>query len=173
MDEHWETWRRVLPELPRKPSEYVLRQCVISTEPGEDMIDAVVAHVGEDNVVWASDYPHPDATFPGAVTRSLAAMDALGPRAARRCWPRTRSGSTICPSACRSAGVAPGSRRCFTAGLVWPRRPRLESQHGDDRHRGEPARAPGRGARDPPHVLRYQLRVALWQREGRAAGPVR
>jgi predicted TIM-barrel fold metal-dependent hydrolase len=69
------------PELPRKPSEYVLRQCTISTEPGEELIDAVVAHVGEDNVVWASDYPHPDATFPGAVTKTLEAMDALGPRA--------------------------------------------------------------------------------------------
>ncbi len=81
MDEHWETWRRVLPELPRKPSEYVLRQCTISTEPGEEMIDAVVTHVGKDNVVWASDYPHPDATFPGAVTKTLDAMGRLTARA--------------------------------------------------------------------------------------------
>src|SRR5262245_5058205 len=80
MDEHWETWRRVLPDLPQKPSAYVLRQCTISTEPGEEMIDAVVAHVGEDNVVWASDYPHPDATFPGAVTKTLDAMRTLSPR---------------------------------------------------------------------------------------------
>src|SRR5262245_54587564 len=81
MDEHWETWRRVLPELPRKPSEYVLRQCMISTEPGEEIIDAVVTHVGENQVVWASDYPHPDATFPGAVAKTLDAMGGLTARA--------------------------------------------------------------------------------------------
>jgi predicted TIM-barrel fold metal-dependent hydrolase len=67
-----------------KPSEYFRRQCVISTEPGEDAIDAVVTHVGEDYVVWASDYPHPDATFPGAVTKSLEAMTNLTASARRK-----------------------------------------------------------------------------------------
>jgi predicted TIM-barrel fold metal-dependent hydrolase len=77
LDEHCETWGHHLPGLRLKPSEYFRRQCVVSTEPGEEAVDAVVAHVGEDYVVWASDYPHPDATFPGAVTRSLEAMTGL------------------------------------------------------------------------------------------------
>jgi predicted TIM-barrel fold metal-dependent hydrolase len=34
-------------------------------------------------VVWASDYPHPDAHFPGAVTESLEKMAGI-PEAARR-----------------------------------------------------------------------------------------
>ncbi len=74
MDSHWETWGKLLPNLRMKPSEYFKRQCMISTDPEEEMVDAVVAHVGDDCVVWASDYPHPDAHYPGAVTKTLESM---------------------------------------------------------------------------------------------------
>jgi predicted TIM-barrel fold metal-dependent hydrolase len=57
---------------------------MISTEPGEEAVAAVVAYVGDDYVVWASDYPHPDATFPGAVTKTLAAMERLSPTAQQK-----------------------------------------------------------------------------------------
>lgn len=74
MDSHWDTWRKILPAIRMKPSEYFKRQCMISTEPDDDVVDAVVQHVGDDNIVWASDYPHPDAHFPGAVTLTLESM---------------------------------------------------------------------------------------------------
>jgi predicted TIM-barrel fold metal-dependent hydrolase len=45
------------------PSEYFKRQCVISAEPDESLTAPVVAHLGADYVVWASDYPHLDASF--------------------------------------------------------------------------------------------------------------
>ena len=45
------------------PSEYFKRQCVISAEPDESMTAQVVDHLGADYVVWASDYPHLDASF--------------------------------------------------------------------------------------------------------------
>lgn len=77
MDEHWETWRRFFPGVLRRPSEYVRAQCVVSTEPGEQGIARVVELVGEEAVVWASDYPHPDATFPGALEKTLRAMTDL------------------------------------------------------------------------------------------------
>ena len=47
--------------LKMKPSEYFRRQCVISADPDETMTDAVIARVGDDKVIWASDYPHLDA----------------------------------------------------------------------------------------------------------------
>ncbi len=84
LDEHCETWGHLLPGLRMKPSEYFRRQCVVSTEPGEDVVDAVVHHVGEDSIIWASDYPHPDATFPGALTKTLAAMESLSDVARRK-----------------------------------------------------------------------------------------
>jgi len=45
------------------PSEYFKRQCVISAEPDESLTRPVVEHLGADYVVWASDYPHLDASF--------------------------------------------------------------------------------------------------------------
>ena len=83
MDGHFETWGKLLPALRMKPSEYFKRQCMISTDPEDGAIDAVLRLVGEDHVVWASDYPHPDAHFPGAVDESLEKMAGV-PEAARR-----------------------------------------------------------------------------------------
>jgi predicted TIM-barrel fold metal-dependent hydrolase len=45
------------------PSEYFKRQCVISAEPDESLTAAIVEHLGADYVIWASDYPHIDASF--------------------------------------------------------------------------------------------------------------
>jgi len=46
-----------------KPSEYFYRQCVVSADPDETMIAPVVKHLGADYFIWASDYPHIDASF--------------------------------------------------------------------------------------------------------------
>lgn len=46
-----------------KPSEYFSRQCVVSADPDESMIAPVVNHLGADYFIWASDYPHIDASF--------------------------------------------------------------------------------------------------------------
>ena len=45
------------------PSEYFKRQCVISAEPDESITAKIVEHLGAEYVIWASDYPHLDATF--------------------------------------------------------------------------------------------------------------
>jgi predicted TIM-barrel fold metal-dependent hydrolase len=45
------------------PSAYFKRQCVISAEPDESLTGPIVEHLGADYVVWASDYPHLDASF--------------------------------------------------------------------------------------------------------------
>lgn len=44
-----------------KPSEYFDRQCVISCDPDETQTHGVIERVGDDKVIWASDYPHIDA----------------------------------------------------------------------------------------------------------------
>ena len=60
------------------PSEYFRRQCWISFDPDESMLGVhrELAAVWRRRIVWASDYPHPDAKFPG-VTEELA--EALEP----------------------------------------------------------------------------------------------
>ena len=48
-------------------SEYFARQCCISTDPEDPLCARTVASVGADHVMWASDFPHPDAAFPDAL----------------------------------------------------------------------------------------------------------
>lgn len=55
------------PDLRLKPSEYFKRQCYVSFDPDETTLPLLTPLIGEDRIVWASDYPHLDATFPGVV----------------------------------------------------------------------------------------------------------
>ena len=59
------------------PSAYFRRQCWISFDPDEAALafSARSPLLGAGRMVWASDYPHPDAKFPGT-TRELAAATA-------------------------------------------------------------------------------------------------
>jgi uncharacterized protein len=62
MDHKYEVMSTVTPtEL--KPSEYFYRQCLVSADPDETVIAPIVEAVGADYFVWASDYPHIDASF--------------------------------------------------------------------------------------------------------------
>jgi predicted TIM-barrel fold metal-dependent hydrolase len=47
----------------RKASEYFFRQCLVSADPDETMIAMMVQHLGADYFIWASDYPHIEASF--------------------------------------------------------------------------------------------------------------
>jgi predicted TIM-barrel fold metal-dependent hydrolase len=53
-----------------RPSDYFRRQCIVSVEEVEPGLDAMLAAY-PDNVVFASDYPHADGTFPGATKELL------------------------------------------------------------------------------------------------------
>ena len=72
LDEQAETFGGFCPDMRLKPSEYFERQCWISYEVDEPTLPALLPFIGEDRVVWGSDYPHHDATFPGAVGRDRA-----------------------------------------------------------------------------------------------------
>lgn len=53
----------------RRPASVAFaEQCVISTEADDDLVGSVIETVGADHVLWASDFPHPDALFPDAAT---------------------------------------------------------------------------------------------------------
>lgn len=66
-----------------KPSEYFYRQCLVSADPDETMIAQVVEHMGADYFVWASDYPHIDASF-GVVKEMKERIAPLPPDAQRK-----------------------------------------------------------------------------------------
>jgi predicted TIM-barrel fold metal-dependent hydrolase len=48
-------------------SDYFRRQGWINCEPDEPNLQGVVDYLGADRLLWASDFPHPDAKYPGAV----------------------------------------------------------------------------------------------------------
>jgi predicted TIM-barrel fold metal-dependent hydrolase len=60
------------------PSEYFARQCVISTDSDDELAAWVTARVGADHVMWASDFPHPDALYPHAVETFVHEMAETG-----------------------------------------------------------------------------------------------
>jgi predicted TIM-barrel fold metal-dependent hydrolase len=81
LDEQAESFGGFCPDLRLKPSEYFARQCWISYEIDEQTLPALTPFIGEGRIVWGSDYPHHDATFPGAVHALRATMAPLAPEA--------------------------------------------------------------------------------------------
>lgn len=78
MDEHAEHYRFEVPYLKEKPSVYFRRQCFVSFELEERAVPYVAESVGAQTIVFASDFPHHDCFFPGAVEkfRKRADLDA-------------------------------------------------------------------------------------------------
>jgi uncharacterized protein len=77
LDHQVPAYHRFAPRLSLLPSEYFARQCWVSFEIDEETLPALVGFIGDDRVVWGSDYPHADSTFPGAVaelTRTIATL---------------------------------------------------------------------------------------------------
>ncbi len=67
MDDHVKHWGYTSGPLALKPSEYYQRQCFISADPDEEIIPGLVQALGDDTIVFATDYPHSDSIFPGVV----------------------------------------------------------------------------------------------------------
>jgi len=69
MDRHFEqsAWSEGHSPLQMPPSEYFKRQCWVSFEPSETSIPYVAELLGGNKCMWATDYPHFDGWFPGAV----------------------------------------------------------------------------------------------------------
>jgi predicted TIM-barrel fold metal-dependent hydrolase len=67
MDEHYEVLGVQLPELKNKPSRLLERgQLYFSCEPEEAELAHVIDAIGDDWIVFASDYSHFDSRWPGA-----------------------------------------------------------------------------------------------------------
>lgn len=77
MDERWHLrGREDAPTLAKSPSEYLASGNIfISCEADERMLPETLRVLGEDVVVFASDFPHWDAEFPENIRRLLARED--------------------------------------------------------------------------------------------------
>jgi predicted TIM-barrel fold metal-dependent hydrolase len=70
MDEEWEKRGKVeAPLCTQKPSEAVRNgNWFFATEPEEEMLPYVIERIGDDKILFASDYPHWDGMFPYVVS---------------------------------------------------------------------------------------------------------
>ena len=81
LDEHKETMGHLVPRLQREPTEIFSEQCFITMEAGEGDAFAQIADAGlAHTVVWGSDYPHYDCTYPGALKELEDTFDGIGRR---------------------------------------------------------------------------------------------
>ncbi len=78
MDLEWEDQFQDL-TLTMKPSEYWLRQCHATYQSDEVGIQ-LLNYLGEDNIMWGSDFPHPDGVWPDSrdfIDRELGELDPV------------------------------------------------------------------------------------------------
>jgi len=74
LDEHAELFGFDRGALSLRPSEYFARQCYVSVEDVEPGLATMLDRY-PGSVVFASDYPHADGTFPGSTTPLLETDD--------------------------------------------------------------------------------------------------
>jgi predicted TIM-barrel fold metal-dependent hydrolase len=67
MNEFLESYHWAAAPMSLEPEEYFRRQCWISFDPGERTVGALGPLCGADRFIWASDFPHSDAKYPGVV----------------------------------------------------------------------------------------------------------
>src|SRR5262249_33841716 len=84
MDEQVEAFPLEARWLKLLPSEYFRRQRWGSFDPGEKTLAITAGQLGYDRVLWASDFPHPDAKYPGVIDVLLKNIANLPAEAQRR-----------------------------------------------------------------------------------------
>lgn len=66
-------YRHLADALPKRPAGEIFRSNFYCTFQEEKIGVQMIPHIGEDNVMWAADYPHGDGSFP----RSRQAVDHI------------------------------------------------------------------------------------------------
>ncbi len=84
MDHHYRIFNFEHRHLSMEPSGYFRRQMWISFDPDEKLLGVTAEEVGDDRIIWASDFPHPDAKWPGTGDEVRKHVGGLPERSRRR-----------------------------------------------------------------------------------------
>ena len=72
LDDYWEMSKGGEEvQLDDVPSAYFRRQCFISVDPDEHLAKWFIEELGDELLVFSTDYPHSDSRFPEAVDTFL------------------------------------------------------------------------------------------------------
>ncbi len=75
LDEHLElAGEREFPELTMSATDYFKRNCWISAECEDPFVADVIRWMGDDHIVYETDFPHPDSKFPHATSTFLSLL---------------------------------------------------------------------------------------------------
>jgi predicted TIM-barrel fold metal-dependent hydrolase len=111
MDDHFDNSRdkdfgaAKLLQMP--PSEYFRRQCYVSSDADESMLEHVIALLGDDRIVFSTDYPHPDSMYPVAVDSFLALPGVSDASKRRILWDNALDLYGMSPAAVPAPGRGP------------------------------------------------------------------
>lgn len=85
MDDQWEKYGPTEEGdiLSMQPSDYFRRNCFVSVDPDEHIAWQVVEEVGNDNLVFSTDFPHADSAFPDA-TNEFLGLDKMSEETKRK-----------------------------------------------------------------------------------------
>jgi len=85
MDEEWEKRGKIeSPLCKHKPSEYISQgNWFFAFEPEEKTLSYAIEHIGDDKILFASDYPHWDGMFPN-VTKTIRGRKDISEQAKNR-----------------------------------------------------------------------------------------
>ena len=76
----WDPEARIRDMDSDSPSELFRRGGYISFDADEKLLGVTAAHLGAERIIWASDYPHPDAKMPGVVKELEDNLESLSER---------------------------------------------------------------------------------------------
>jgi len=74
MEEEFRQWRFQVSEVTDSPTKSFRRQCFVSAEGCEPYLPAILNLIGEDRILFATDYPHPDHTLGEELEDIMAAQ---------------------------------------------------------------------------------------------------
>jgi len=79
MDRHFDDQGFNDSGLKTRPSELFKRNCWISFEPVEGSLRVLADYIGPHKILWATDYPHRDGFFPGALDMVRQRLEGTSP----------------------------------------------------------------------------------------------
>ena len=72
IDEQLELASLEFPELTMSASDYFKRNCWVTTECEDKFVADVIRWIGDDRILYETDFPHPDSKYPRTVDNFLA-----------------------------------------------------------------------------------------------------
>ncbi len=74
------------PECTKSPKEYFMQNCWVTTECDEHVLYHVIEELGDQRVLFETDYPHPDSKYPKAVETFLSQQRVSAESKKRILW---------------------------------------------------------------------------------------